>query len=147
MRIEPLQKELRVRTTVEMAFRRFTEEIARWWPRATHSVSTESCVDVVFEGAEGGRLLERAGDGTEHVWGTVLRWEPPHRVVFTWHPGRDSSSGQVVEVVFREAGVDTVVELVHSGWESLGEAGREMRAGYDSGWDSVLGLYRNTFID
>jgi hypothetical protein len=33
------------------------------------------------------------------------------------------------------------VELEHRGWERLGEAAAEAREGYDTGWDTVLGLY------
>ena len=32
----------------------------------------------------GGRWLDRAKDGTEFVWGSVLAWEPPRRMVMSW---------------------------------------------------------------
>ena len=60
---------------------------------------------------------------------------------FTCHPGRPADTRQEVAVAFHHAGDGTRVELVHSGWEHFGEKAAEMRAGYDSGWNFVLGLY------
>jgi hypothetical protein len=34
-----------------------------------------------------------------------------------------------------------LVELVHTGWETLGEQAGSGRAGYDLGWDFVLARY------
>jgi uncharacterized protein YndB with AHSA1/START domain len=96
---------------------------------------------VTFQGRVGGRVFETAPDGTEHLWGTVTEWDPPRRVAFTWHPGRPVDSRQEVEVTFQPAGQGSRVDLVHSGWEHLGEQAVGMRAGYDTGWDFVLGRY------
>jgi uncharacterized protein YndB with AHSA1/START domain len=30
-------------------------------------------------------FYERTPDGAEHDWGEVLAWEPPRRLVSTWH--------------------------------------------------------------
>jgi len=143
--MDPLVKEVRVRASAAEAFRRFTAEIGTWWPMAKHSVSEESCLDVRLEAEVGGALREEATDGTTHVWGTVLAWEPPSRVAFTWHPGREADSRQTVDVTFESEGDETRVRLVHSGWEHMGESAAAMRAGYDQGWEGVLGLYQGSF--
>ena len=144
MTLGPLVKEVTVEAPPEVAFRRFTAEIGTWWPTATHSVSEGTCRDVRFDDSVGGRLLEEADDGTIHVWGTVVTWEPPMRVAFTWHPGRDPGSAQRVDVSFQAQGGHTRVRLTHTGWEQLGEGGHKMRDGYDKGWEEVLGLYRES---
>jgi uncharacterized protein YndB with AHSA1/START domain len=143
--MDPLVKEVRVRASAAEAFRRFTGEIGSWWPTAKHSVSEDGCLDVRFEAEVGGALREEAADGTTYVWGTVLAWEPPSRVAFTWHPGREADSAQTVDVTFESEGAETRVRLVHSGWEHMGEGGAEMRAGYDRGWEGVLDLYQGSF--
>jgi uncharacterized protein YndB with AHSA1/START domain len=120
------------------AFRRFTRELDRWWPRHTHSVAGERCEEVVFEEGVGGRIYERAGDQTRE-WGRVVEWEPPRRVVFTWHPGREPTTAQEVEVTFETVPTGTRVRLIHSGWETLGRAALETRARYEGGWATVLG--------
>jgi hypothetical protein len=44
-------------------------------------------------------------------------------------------------VRFSAEGSGTRVELVHTGWERLGERAGEVRARYDTGWEPVLGSY------
>lgn len=137
-RVRPLRKSVTVRWSPEAAFRRFTDEIATWWPRRTHSVGGEAAENVIFEPRVGGRIYEVMRDGRTAVWGTVLEFEPPRRVAFSWHPGREPDTAQTVEVTFAAAGDGTLVELVHTGWEKLGEEALEMRERYDGGWTFVL---------
>jgi uncharacterized protein YndB with AHSA1/START domain len=134
-----LRKSIMVKAPPEKAFRIYTEEIATWWPIETHSVAGEKVVTVVFEGQVGGRLFEREADGTEHLWGTVMAWDPPNRLVYTWHPGRDEETAQEVEMRFIREGDGTRVELVHRGWENLGADAKQVFENYDGGWDFVLG--------
>ena len=142
--MEQTVRELALRKTIEVgapperAFRLFTDGMAQWWPLATHSVGEERAETVVFEPGEGGRILERTLDGEEHLWGTVTAWEPPGRVVFTWHPGRTADTGQEVEVTFEPTERGTRVELVHTGWEHLGDRAAATYANYDRGWDPVF---------
>ena len=140
-RIAPVRKSVTVRWDQATAFRRFTERIADWWPVATHSVCKSGEGTVTLEPRIGGRLYEAAPDGTEHPWGTVTEWDPPHRVAFTWHPGRPVDTRQEVAIAFRPAGAGCRLDLVHTGWERLGERGAETRAGYVTGWDFVLGRF------
>jgi hypothetical protein len=142
--IEPVVKEIWVGAGVEGAFRRFTDEIADWWPTGKHSVSGDACRDVRFEGWVGGRILEEAGDGQVHPWGTVTAWEPPARVAFTWHPGREADTAQRVEVEFWTEDGGTRVRLTHTGWERFGDAGADMREEYEGGWTFVLSSYAAT---
>jgi uncharacterized protein YndB with AHSA1/START domain len=144
--MEPIHKSIRVDAPVEQAFATFTERIAQWWPLDRYSVGagrdgvrTETAA---FEGRVGGRLYERMSDGQEATWGEILAWEPPGRIVLTWHPGsEDASRATEIEVLFTPDGDGTRVELEHRGWERLGERAAEARTGYDSGWQSVLGKY------
>ncbi len=134
-----VRKSITVRCSVEDAFRVFTDEIGSWWPLASHSVGGSRARTCAMEGRVGGRLFERLDDGTEETWGTVTAWEPPLRLSYTWHPGRDETTAQEVEMRFSPAGDGTRVELEHRGWEKLGDEAEETAKGYDSGWDYVLG--------
>jgi uncharacterized protein YndB with AHSA1/START domain len=140
--LSPLRKTLVVPLTQEAAFRRWTAEVGSWWPYRTHSVGEGKVRTVVFEGRVGGQLYEEWHDGTRHVWGTVLEWQPPGLVRYTWHPGMDPSTAQQLELRFEPEGGGTRVTLIHSGWEKLGRLARRARRGYPIGWAYVLALYQ-----
>jgi len=139
--IEPVRKQLKVRLSVEQAFELFTSGIGKWWPLLTHSVGEEQAATCYFEGWVGGRIMEVLKDGSEAEWGRVLVWEPFHRVSFDWYPGRTPDTAQEVTVTFSEDPSGALVELVHTGWETLGDQALASRNGYDTGWDFVLAKY------
>jgi uncharacterized protein YndB with AHSA1/START domain len=141
VKIEPVRKEVKVALPAAAAFELFTEGIGRWWPLATHSVGQEQAETCFFEGWAGGRIFEVKKDGSQAEWGRVLAWEPPDRVTFQWYPRRGPDSAQEVTVTFSERPGGTAVELVHTGWETLGDQGQAQRENYDTGWDFVLGHY------
>jgi uncharacterized protein YndB with AHSA1/START domain len=137
-----VRKSVVVDRPVEDAFRVYTEQVGSWWPFAkTHSVAKEDVETVILEGRDGGRFYERTKSGDEHLWGTVLAWDPPHRILHSWHPGGGEGTSQEVEVTFTKVADGTRVELVHTGWEALGDRMREVMASYETGWDSVLARY------
>lgn len=136
-----IRKSVTVACSIEDAFRVFTEEIASWWPLATKSVGQEEAVTLVVEPRLGGRVYERVRSGEEDEWGEILVWEPPHRFVFTWHPGRAPETSQEVEVRFSTSGEETRLDLEHRGWEQLVATGAEIPAHYASGWEEVLARY------
>jgi uncharacterized protein YndB with AHSA1/START domain len=142
--IEPVVKAVTVACTAEQAFRYFTGDFALWWPSATHSVVAyasefnDKPAAVIFEPRIGGRIFERTRSGEEHVWGTVLAWEPSGRVEFSFHPGRDDQEAQTVEVRFTSVPEGTRVVLTHSGWERLSANAQETRGRYNQGWEGVF---------
>ena len=98
---------------------------------------------MILESEVGGRLVEKAKDGRETVWGEVLDFEVASRVRFTWHPGRDADDEPTeVEVTFTADNDGTLVVLEHRGWENLRDELRAGRVGYDQGWPGVLEAYR-----
>jgi len=139
--IPPVRRSVSVSWDPETAFRRFTEGFADWWPRATHSIGGDRVERIEFECRVGGLITEELKDGRRFQWGRVTTWDPPRGVAFTWHPSREESEAQEVEVRFLPEGKGTRVELISSGWERLGSKARALRKGYDIGWGSVLDVY------
>jgi uncharacterized protein YndB with AHSA1/START domain len=125
----------------ETAYRRFTADFGTWWPSATHSIGGKKVKRIIFECRVGGRIIEELVDGRRYQWGKVTAVEPPHKVAFTWHPSREETEAQDVEVSFVPEGAGTRVELVSTGWERLGTRARRERKGYEIGWGSVLDVY------
>jgi uncharacterized protein YndB with AHSA1/START domain len=138
-RIEPLRRQVVVRRSTAEAFHIFTARIGAWWPlRDRYTVFQEYSQTCVIEPRVGGLVYEVSTRGERSVWGTVLAWEPPHRLVLSWHPGRGPETAQELEVRFLAVVGGTRVELEHRGWEKLGDAALETRGGYEKGWVYVL---------
>ena len=130
----PVVRAVHVRRQPEDAFRIFTADIGAWWPMATHSVFG-AAGQVAVEGLE---IVERSGEGERTVWAEIEEWSPPRVLVLRWHPGTDPEKPTRVEVTFSPDSDGTRVELVHTGWEALGERAEAARQSYDKGWLSVL---------
>jgi uncharacterized protein YndB with AHSA1/START domain len=133
--VGPVRKSVTISVGPPRAFELFTRDIGQWWPLATHSVGLERATGIEFGAAVGDQLVETLADGRKEIWGTVLRSEPPHRIAFSWHPGRPKGEVTHVEVTFTpDSAGGTIVELVHSGWERW-EDGETQAANYREGWD------------
>ncbi len=139
----PVEKTLSLKATPERAFAHFTDNIAAWWPLASHSLSEGLARSVVFEAKAGGRIFEIDAAGREREWGRVRDCEKPHRLVFSWLL-ENLADATEVEVTFAPDGKGgTHFTLLHRGWrETKAAFGR--RDMYDHGWLAVLGGYRAT---
>jgi uncharacterized protein YndB with AHSA1/START domain len=138
--IEPVRKTIEVKCPQEHAFRVFTERMNAWWPRATHSIGGAQTVSCAIEGRVGGRIYEVLANGDQVAWGRVITWDPPRRLVISWHLAQGVETASEVEVKFSPAGPGaTRVELEHRNWERFGgEKARERRDNYDKGWGVIL---------
>jgi uncharacterized protein YndB with AHSA1/START domain len=148
--MEPIRRTVRVQCSIDRAFRVFTERMGTWWPLETHSIAVDQelgqkAETLRVDTRKGGRIQEVLEDGSTRVWGDVVAWEPPHRVVFAWKPNDRPTPPTEVEVRFSPESDVTLVELEHRGWDRLGDVADEIRPLYDSeaGWTMVLGRYRN----
>ena len=130
----------------ERAFRVFTAELGSWWPEGHHILEGE-LAETVFEPHVGGAILDRGVDGGECRWATVLAYEPPERVVFSWNINpqwtleTDLRRASEVEVRFTaETPERTRVELEHRHIDRHGDGWEGMQAavGAPDGWTSVL---------
>jgi uncharacterized protein YndB with AHSA1/START domain len=141
-----VSKSVRVEIPAERAFALYTAMMGRWWP-GTHHIGKQKFETIVVEPRAGGRYFERDAAGVECDWGTVLAWEPPHRVVLSWHLGPDwkfdpdPEKASEVEVRFIPDGEGvTIVELEHRAIERHGEGYEKVRDAVNSpgGWTAIL---------
>ena len=149
-----VRKSVRVEASVERAFAVFVEQMEKWWP-ASHHIGATPFESIFVEPRVGGRWYERNALGAQCDWGTVLAWDPPHKVRFSWHlgPGHDSpdwkfdpdmSRASEVEIRFSPAGSGaTLVELEHSKLDRHGEGYQQLRALFDGpgAWKGILECY------
>jgi uncharacterized protein YndB with AHSA1/START domain len=138
-----------VNADVERAFQVFTQNMGQWWPKE-HHIGGTTPVAVVVEPRAGGRWYEKGEDGSECDWGTVVHWEPPTRVVLTWHLNgdwefvADIARASEIEVRFiPETESRTRVELEHRHFERHGETGDRLwiEIQKPGAWTYVLGEY------
>ena len=135
MSTDSLVVEFDVRASVEHAFAVWTQRAGTWWPKG-HTVSGDP-ESVRFEPRVGGRIVERARDGAEHVWGEVTAWEAPSRVEFLWHLFFDRTQATRVALTFTDRGPTTRVRLEQTGFAALGEAGAVRRERTLLSWGAV----------
>jgi DNA-binding transcriptional ArsR family regulator/uncharacterized protein YndB with AHSA1/START domain len=120
------------------AFEFFIRQEA-WWPAQTHHLAESPGETVILEPFVGGRWFERASDGRECDWGTVLVWEPPRRIVVTWQVNPawvyepDPTRASEIEVRFlAETPRRTRVEFEHRHLERYGDQAERMRSILDA---------------
>jgi DNA-binding transcriptional ArsR family regulator/uncharacterized protein YndB with AHSA1/START domain len=124
-------KTVRVNAPLAIAFEVFAEQA--WWPVATHHLAGVPGSEVVLEPFSGGRWFERAPDGTETDWGTVLAWQPPSRLLLTWQVtpdwtyDPDPARGSEIEVTFTPEDDITRVDFTHRHLERYGAQAERMR--------------------
>ncbi len=134
--LPPVRRARELGVSAERAFEALTKEIGAWWPLAGHSCSGDPVSALAFEGDD---LVETTPAGERHVWGTVLRWEPPYGLLMTWHPGRPGTdpASEVELRVTALAPTRSLVEVFHRGWERLADPDGS-RTEYENGWPVVV---------
>ncbi len=144
-----IRKAMVVQASREKAFDVFTRGFDRWWPR-THYIGTSPLKSVVLESGVGGRWYSVHEDGSEGLWGEVLAWEPPSRLVLAWRInhefGYDPNLLTEVEVRFFDAGEGrTRVEFEHRNLDRFGDsaAAAQTITSMDGGWGMILGKFKD----
>ena len=149
VRSEDVRVEITVDAPIETAFKVFTEGIDTWWPRGYY-IGAGEMVEKVLEPRVGGKLYGREADGTRCPTGTVVAWDPPRHVAFSWDvtldwaAQSDPEQASRVDVTFEAtSGEQTAVTLVHSGFERHGAGWEAMRdsVGGEGGWSSLVGAF------
>lgn len=142
-----VNKTLHLRCSRDHAFSVFTQNMGRWWP-ATHHVGNVPFRDILIEPRTGGRWYEINAEDTEGMWGHVLKWDPPRRVVLSWHldttftfnPDVDRASE--LDISFHALGDNEVrVDFEHRHIERHGHGFEKLRDMLDGGWVGVLGEF------
>ncbi len=127
----------------DRAFTFFSEDIGKWWD-PNHHLLGEPLAEMVFEPRVGGSIIDRGIHGAESRWATVLAYDPPHHLAFSWSINLqwqiepELSKSSEVHVTFTAQGDSrTLVQLEHRhldrhgpGWESMRDA-----VGSPGGWN------------
>jgi len=145
----PIRRTLRVRASQEKAFDTFVGGMGGWWMKS-HSLLKSPQKDVVIEPHTGGKWYEVGEDGSEQIWGKVLGWERPGRVLLAWQLNGewtyDEDFETTVEVRFTPDGDHTIVDFEHRDLERFGDKAVAVRGDYETGmeggWGQLLAFYQ-----
>lgn len=138
-----VRRSVTVEAAIEAAFEFFTDQIGAWWDPGKHLLG-EPVAEMIFEPRVGGQIIDRGVNGAESRWATVLVYEPPNYVAFSWDIGLawqiepDPARRSEVHVTFTAQGPErTLVELEHRHLDRHGERWEAMRdaVGSPNGWD------------
>jgi uncharacterized protein YndB with AHSA1/START domain len=148
-----VRRSVTVTASPERAFEVFTAGFSTWWPLESHHIGATMATEGIIEPRSGGRWFERDANGNECDWGTVIAFEPPHRLLLGWHLtpewtyDPDPEKATEVEITCTEADGGTLVELEHRGFERHGEPGTQMRDAVSApgGWADLLEMYATSF--
>lgn len=129
--LSPVVRTIEIAAPPERVFQLFVDptQLVRWWPDAAR-----------LEPRLGGRI-ELEFEGRGDVSGEITRYEPPHRLGFTWVRGIAPDVTTHVDVTISDDGSGGArVELVHTGWEAVpAELVGEWRTMHGAGWAFFLG--------
>lgn len=144
--IAPIEIEFDADCSAAHAFETWTAKTSMWWPNS-HTVGQDQVRDIVFEPFVGGRIFERDEDGSEHDWGEITVWDPPHRVDYRWHIFFEPADATTISVTFTESDPGVVVRLVQTGFDRLAaEIGQSRRDRTEGAWQAITGLYREALV-
>ncbi|HEY0814809.1 MAG TPA: SRPBCC family protein [Pseudonocardia sp.] len=129
-----------VDTSVEQAFQVFTEKIGTWWDADKHILRAE-LASMEFQPWVGGHIVDHGVDGSTCRWATILAYQPPARVRFSWNINTgwelepDPARCSEVDITFTAVGPRrTHVVLIHRHLDRHGEGWEQMRDAVASGW-------------
>ena len=143
------KRTMHVNVPIDRAFKVFTEKMGAWWP-ASHHVGGTPFRDILMDQRPGGRWYEINADGQECIWGSVQVWEPPKKVVLSWHLQPDWSfspdlakASEVALEFIAEGPEKTRLEFEHRHLERHGAGWEKMLAqvGSEGGWPMILDCF------
>lgn len=134
----------------DVAFDAFTSRLGEWWVREFSWSGPDRLQAIGIEPRPGGMAYEIGPHGFRMDWGRVLYWEPPHRLVLSWHiapdrvPEPDPAQASELEVRFHPRRDGTVVDLEHRHFERHGPDAAGYRRAMTEGWQDMLQRYSET---
>jgi len=141
-----VQQSVVVDCPIQDAFRLFTDAFGDWWPAALYSHNGEDVDTCVMEPWPNGRVFERTRSGEEVLWGSILEWDPPRHLRFTWNLSGAKDEREIVDVRFDVDADGTKVTVIHSGWELSGVAVNAIVMQGAAMWPAVLTQFFLPFV-
>jgi len=117
------------------AFLTESEKLAQWFHPARANLQ---------EGQDYELYLADTDDGQAMIWGKVLHWEPPSKLVYTFNIPPFNGTSTTVSWFLEESHGGTMLTLTHEGVGELGDSALNLLMALDDGWDEHIGKLRKT---
>jgi uncharacterized protein YndB with AHSA1/START domain len=126
----------------ERVWEAWVSEINQWWT-APYYNDKSKVSGLEFEPHLGGRFIEKWDeDGSGFLIGHIVEWLPPQRLAYTWSERTWKGIVTLVSLEFQLEGHNTLLRLVHAGFERLPE-GEKLRSGYADGHGKLVSRLKN----
>ncbi|MEO7965174.1 MAG: SRPBCC family protein [Gemmatimonadaceae bacterium] len=143
-----VKREMLVNASRAHAFKVFTDDINRWWPRE-HHIGKSPLKRAVIEPQVSGRWYSICEDDSEIDVGRVQTWDPPNRVVMTWQINGswqyDPNFVTIIDVAFEDVTpTQCRVLFEHRGLDAYGPASDAVRMMFEApnGWGETLSHFQ-----
>lgn len=132
------------------AFNAFIDDLHSWWPKE-YTWAGDVLERIKIEPKENGRCFERGPYGFECDWGRVLKWNPPHRIIFSWQispnrvPEPNPEKASEVEIQFKEiSNKATKINFEHRNFDNHGKDAETYKKALNSpqGWPYIIDNYK-----
>jgi len=145
MTIAPIVRSVQVKAAPARAFELFINHMHAWWPKG-RTIGEHDHETITIEPKTGGRWYERDAKGNETIWGKVLAWDPPGRLLLGWQINskwnHDPDFLTEVELTFVPLdGGGTLVTLEHRDLERFGDDAEKHAAALGGGWPTHLAQF------
>jgi uncharacterized protein YndB with AHSA1/START domain len=136
-----ITEEVVIKAAPPRVFNAVTKEIAAWW--GAPYLYTKLAKNVVLEPKLGGRVYEVWGTGQGRLWGTITQIRKNEWIEITGTIGMKGAVQGIVSFSLEPKGESTLVTLTH---HAIGQIGDEIKSGYVTGWNDLLGRLK-AFIE
>lgn len=139
-----LTVEVTVAASRSKVWKTLVKKTSDWWPVSFFSVPTTK--RFVIENKLGGLVFEDSGKKAGAVWGTVIGWFPPEKIMFAFemYPGWSGPGRSLVSITLSEADDGTRLVLEDSG---VCPHADKAAASLQSGWEELLGKYLKDYLE
>jgi len=96
-------------------------------------------------GADQDYELYNKENNEKWIWGSVLEWNPPKKLVYTFIIPPLEAVSSTVTWELEESHGGTKLSLTHEGVGELGDEALGLLMALDNGWDEHVGKLRTTF--
>lgn len=137
-----IEQEIFIGGTREQVFKALTEKVEEWWE--FRSAPKHQTSKFTFEPVPGGQFVERWGEDSGAVWGTVYYVNAPEEIRVHGHLGMQGAVNSAYTYKLIEKDGGTFLQLSHS---ASGVIKENWEQDHKHGWEYLLGTLLKNYVE